>query len=1540
MAPTPPATTPPPGPPPSGPPPAPAAAPAPASPAAASPPPRPATPRGRALRWALWSALGVLLLAALVGGIGWVATTQPGVQWGLGRVPGLQVEGLQGSFGGGPFAAKRLHYRQGELEITIDDLRWRDLRWRLRPREGSLAGLVIEAPSARRVEVRTGPASAPGAPAQPPASLRLPVELELRQAAIDELHIDDQAPLTELRAELLHLGQDNGLLHRVRGLRANRDGLALAADGSIGAIAPMAVELQARVRNPDDAGLPWLAELNAKGPLARLELGALWHGASAAAVAAPAGAPASAAAAAAASASASAARDPGTLRIDATLTPFAAWPLAALVANAQALDLSAFNAALPQTRLSGKADVHGSGAKEPLQVALELANALPGRLDASRLPIAQATLLLRGVPSDLRTVEFERLQLQLADGPAADAGGTAGAAGATARSGAASTRHAAGRIDGSGRWHGDQLELSLQLDGVRPDRLDSRAAPMTLAGPLRLAVGGLPAPDGTAAPAGSALVATLGGELEGALAQNAGGPLPRTRLEIDAQAEGREGAWTVELGKLVARAADASARGSARIELAADGAWRLRSSGKLDRFDPRPWFPGAPGSAWRRGPHRLDADWKLDLSGAATAPAATTAAAVATPPTPKPTRPTQPTPTTTAKRADASPFDALLALRGEAALDLRPSQLAGVPLRGKLALRNPAGATEAVLDLDLRAADNHIVASGRLRHARDAGCRAAGQQAAAACFSDRWQLDIDAPTLAQLRPIVALHPALANYLPSAGAAQAKISAVGRWPLLRSEGTLQASGVKAGAVELGRVDGRWRIGSDADAPLELRLDGASLAYGENRLTSLQARVDGSLREQRFELDATSSARPPAWVDSVDVRRASDREAAAAATAPTVAQASPVAVAAAEQGTRLRVAGSGRFDPQQRLWQGLLAELRASDLTARQPAWLAARELRPSLRFDADGGLREALLQPGQLELLGAPLRWREARWQAGAGGAAPARLDLDAELAPLRVAPWLARFQPDLRWGGDLAIGGRAVVRSAAQFDADVVIERSGGDLTITDETGTESLGLTDLRLALAAHGGTWYFTQAVAGANLGVLAGSQVLRVPASSSWPAPTTPLEGVLEWRVDNLAVWAPWVPASWRLGGKLRTSASFGGSFGAPQLTGEMAGSGLSARNLLEGIDLRDGDLAITLRGETARIERLRLRGGDGELVIGGGATLGAAPRAQLQIDARRFQLLGRLDRRIITSGRAELRFDADALKLDGSFAIDEGLFDFTRSDAPSLDSDIVVVRRRGEAPRTPDQLAAERAKAAPPPKRSTDVQLRVDLGDKLLLRGRGIDTRLRGHVAITTPQGRLAVNGAVRTEGGTYAAYGQKLEIRRGVVAFSGVPDNPRLDIVAVRPNLDVDVGVAVSGTALNPRVRLFSEPDMNDMDKLSWLLLGRAPDGLGRNDSALLQRAAMALMAGEGASKTDELIKRLGLDEISVRQTEASGQTAGETIVSLGKQISSRLYLGYEHGVNSATGNWQLIYRIAQRLTLRAQAGSDSAVDVIRSWRWN
>ena len=245
------------------------------------------------------------------------------------------------------------------------------------------------------------------------------------------------------------------------------------------------------------------------------------------------------------------------------------------------------------------------------------------------------------------------------------------------------------------------------------------------------------------------------------------------------------------------------------------------------------------------------------------------------------------------------------------------------------------------------------------------------------------------------------------------------------------------------------------------------------------------------------------------------------------------------------------------------------------------------------------------------------------------------------------------------------------------------------------------------------------------------------------------------------------------------------------------------------------------------------------------------LRSAPTARLQLEAQHFQLLGRIDRRIVTSGSAQMQLEREQLHLDGRFAVDEGLIDFSKSDAPALSDDVVVKRAADPKAATPVRSGTTPARLP-----SVALDLRVDLGQKLRLRGRGLETGLEGELRLTSPAGKLAVDGSVRAAGGTYAAYGQKLEIARGNLVFNGPAENPRLDIEATRPNLDVRVGVQVTGTAVNPRVRLFSEPEMSELDKLSWLVLGRASDGLGRADTALLQRAALALLAGEKQGPTD------------------------------------------------------------------------------------
>jgi translocation and assembly module TamB len=839
--------------------------------------------------------------------------------------------------------------------------------------------------------------------------------------------------------------------------------------------------------------------------------------------------------------------------------------------------------------------------------------------------------------------------------------------------------------------------------------------------------------------------------------------------------------------------------------------------------------------------------------------------------------------------------------RGQAQLSLDPSQLAGVPLSGSLSLQSTPGA-QAVAHLQLDASGNALRADGRLGTLGDRG-------------DDSWELKAEMPSLQRLQPLWRLLQGGSGDARLAGSLNATAHVAGRWPRLSSQGQLEAGALRIGAATVQRALARWRFASSADAPLEAQIDLRQVAYGDPSAESVQMQMKGTLRSHTLELRAESKALPPQWVETLQA-------------APAGAAAKHSLALLQAQGGAVETAQTGFTG-----WRGSVQRVELRGDAPGAPAWADARDIGVDLQW-ARGPAR-ASVDAGHAELMGAVLRWNRIAWQAADPGRTPAMLDAQVQLDPLDVAPLLARAQPKFGWGGDLRLSGRMRVQSAPQFSADVVLERSTGDLSVTDESGTRSLGLSDLRVGLNAREGVWSFTTGVAGKTLGQAAGAAVARTSAQATWPSADTPLQGVLELRVADLGVWGPWLPPGWRLLGEMRVGASIGGQFGSPEYTGELTGKGLGVRNPLQGVDVHDGDVAITLKGDSARIEHFSARAGAGSLELQGEANLGGRPRAEITLKADKFQLLGRVDRRIVTSGEATLKLGRDTLALDGQMTVDEGLIDFNRSDAPRLSDDVQV--RRGEGTQD-DTLAAAAAEAAQANAKGRDVSvnLRVSLGDKLRVRGQGLDTGLRGDLHIAAPQGRLRVDGSVRAVDGTYKAYRQKLNIDRGVLTFNGPVENPQLDIEATRPNLDVRVGVAVTGTVLVPRVRLFSDPEMSDADKLSWLLRGRASEGQGSGDTALLQAAAMALLAGDESSSINQAFSALGLDELSLSVGEASG---GGTMFSVGRQLSRNWYIGYERSLNATTGSWQLIYRIAQRFTVRVQSGEANSIDLIWTWRW-
>ncbi|MGL6111753.1 MAG: translocation/assembly module TamB domain-containing protein, partial [Rubrivivax sp.] len=833
--------------------------------------------------------------------------------------------------------------------------------------------------------------------------------------------------------------------------------------------------------------------------------------------------------------------------------------------------------------------------------------------------------------------------------------------------------------------------------------------------------------------------------------------------------------------------------------------------------------------------------------------------------------------------------------RGRAQVELEPSRLAGVPVSGNLSLQSAAdGKTLARLQLD--ADGNRLSADARLD----------GQGEGTA---DHWELVADLPALKRLQPLSRLLQGTSADARLAGALSAKAQIDGRWPGIRTEGQLEASSLQLGGLSAQRAKARWALGSQGEAPLDALLELGQVAYGKPTAETLQLQLKGTLSAHSLDLRADSKALPPTWVEMIQ-------------NAPPGTVAKRTLALLQLQGGAIGSATKGLDG-----WQGSVNKLELRGDAAAAPAWVSTREVGVEVLWN-DGPVR-AKVGAGRAELLGSVLSWSRASWSAAEAGRAPAQLDAEATLEPLDLAPLLARAQPRFGWGGDLRVGGHLKLRSAPNFSADVVIERSSGDLSVTDESGTRALGLTDLRVGLNAQDGVWSFTTGLAGSTLGQAAGAVVARTSPKAVWPDANAPIDGVIELQIASLGVWGPWLPPGWRLSGAMRASASFAGRFGAPEYVGELSGKGLGVRNVLQGVDVRDGEVSIMLLGDNARIERFTASAGTGTLNLQGNATLGEVPRAELGLRLDKFQLLGRVDRRIVTSGDAVLKLGRDTLALDGDFTIDEGLIDFSRSDAPRLSDDVHV--RRGEAAMGDSSpTAAVDANAAAVERKAT-LNLRVQLGENLRVRGQGLDTGLRGDLRLTAPRGRLRVDGSVRTADGTYRAYRQRLNIERGVLTFNGPVENPQLDIEATRPNLDVRVGVAVTGTVLVPRVRLFSDPDMSDADKLSWLLRGRASEGQGSGDTALLQAAAMALLAGDEPGVLDELFNLFGVDELSVRQSDSP---SGGAIVSVGKQLSRNWYVGYERGLNATTGNWQLIYRIAQRFTIRAQSGDSNSIELI------
>ncbi|HEX7236756.1 MAG TPA: translocation/assembly module TamB domain-containing protein [Gammaproteobacteria bacterium] len=253
-------------------------------------------------------------------------------------------------------------------------------------------------------------------------------------------------------------------------------------------------------------------------------------------------------------------------------------------------------------------------------------------------------------------------------------------------------------------------------------------------------------------------------------------------------------------------------------------------------------------------------------------------------------------------------------------------------------------------------------------------------------------------------------------------------------------------------------------------------------------------------------------------------------------------------------------------------------------------------------------------------------------------------------------------------------------------------------------------------------------------------------------------------------------------------------------------------------------------------------------------------------------------------------------------------------------------------------SPDAVIHGRTSVA----RSRPLQLRtaieLTIGDDVRYQALNLDTTVTGEMRLATnPDASANATGTLRLAG-TYDAYGQKLELDRGQLLFSGPIDDPGLDVRAVRKlettnfvSGATEVGVELTGTLKAPRTRLFSTPAMTEADALSYLLFGRPATGsnaVGAEENSTLQTAALTLGLQQALPVVQRIGNTLGLDELTVQSTDTD---AGALMA--GKYLSPRVYIRYSYGLFNRIGGFLLRFKVNDRLSIETRSGEQESMDL-------
>ena len=676
---------------------------------------------------------------------------------------------------------------------------------------------------------------------------------------------------------------------------------------------------------------------------------------------------------------------------------------------------------------------------------------------------------------------------------------------------------------------------------------------------------------------------------------------------------------------------------------------------------------------------------------------------------------------------------------------------------------------------------------------------------------------------------------------------------------------------------GQLSGQLALGGRLDAPQgTLQLQGQRVAYADQRLQqfSLEASVNTAQRAQ-LELDAQGIELGDTDLGRLTVKAQGDPQ--------------QQSVELQLQGPLLHstLALAGRLNKGE--WRGSLS---AGEVSS--------------------GGHDWRLQQPAALvRLANGQLSMGAHCWRSGSASLCgkeqrllpEPQLHLQLSDFPLdSLAQWLPK---DFAWQGQLN-GQLQLELPASGPKGRLELDAGSGIWRVRDQGQWLEFAYDSLRLSSQLSPQRVDNRIELRGPAIGeLLLNAQLDPRPASK-------PLTGDFRLSGLDLALIRPFVPMVERIAGQLNGAGRLSGALLAPQINGTLRLSEGEIAGAELPMNIEQLQLSAQISGEQLQLEGDWRSGEQGQGSLTGELNWANGLAAQLQLRGSQLPVTVEPYAAVIVEPDVRLSLLDQQLALTGRIGIPSGAIE-VRELPPStvqISSDARVIGR-------------DASQAAVP---AIAMDIEVEVGqERLTFKGFGLNAELIGRVHIGND---LDTRGELRLNNGRFRAYGQRLNVRRARLLFTGPIDQPFLDIEAVRQVDDVTAGLRLSGNAAQPTSTVFSEPAMSQEQALSYLVMGR-PLGQSGGDNNMLAQAALALgMAGSSPMITS-VVQGLGIRDFQL-DSEGSGVTT--SVVASGN-LSERLSLRYGVGVFEPANTIALRYELTQRLYLEAASGLASSLDL-------